>query len=581
MSNDPTTPATTTPPAGDDGPQQPQGLSFGQHVFIWSMIILVGVIFGVGSTVGVLQQGHTYVDDRRDVTQTDVSMRQRVATKLERHLNPYGEFALNNPRFWVYITATDYAGWAEQIRFARVAELAGLLPTGEAREALVARFLQERGPGDRTHAAILSEVQGTKDGVTRQELAAFLAERQALRALSQRLAPSPVLGEALASVVPRESLTVREVILDGSHLLPTVAADDPEIAAAYDTLRASRFATPSRVDLAVAYADVQVLRGPIATSLTETDLQAWYDAHPDTFTTLDPGSATAAPVRQPLANVRDDVRSRLSAERAPMEALRLAEAFATSLETTPITTAEAFAAAAAAAGLQITDVAVPEPAPGAAFALGNLGQITDQPGFFNRANAPGMIASPLTTTTEGADGVGQAVIIRLAARHDAGYRPLSEVTAQVQAYVAARRAWKDVLAQAEAVRTAAQGTGLAAWAASDGATAWKPALTTVTSEPGRRISAPPSDLGGPLGTDRLLAELAMPDLPVALDAVAPADPTTGSADLPRIRLVQVEGVAPPTAAADPADSTRRLQQLVGQALGAAARTRLRVQLGDE
>jgi hypothetical protein len=539
--------AAVAPPAGDDtGTKAPQSLTFSQHLFIWTMILLVGIIFGVGSTWGVIQQGQTYVDNtRKDVTTADVAYRAQIAERLERNLNPmYGtrEFYMYPQYFMRFMLAFDgernqYA-WAEQIRRARMAEAEGLMPTGEALEKIMQKFLAQTGPGNRTYAAILNDLKGGKDEITRIQLGDYLSERDAIQALFHRYGATPVIPDVAGELAANESITVTEVELSADALMPAVADDDVEIATTYDKVK-SRFTTPATVRLSVAAPDLAALTKAAATAITDAEIAAHFEAHKATFTKPKAGEAGKTEPKT-LDEAKDEIRATLAADKAGVQATEAAERFAETLgaDTQAEKDAAAFAAAATKAGMTVTPATLSEQPAGATYTLGALGTISDQAGFFNRSNNPGLITNVMLAT-----GTAKTPFIaRLDARTEAGHRSYkdnAEVRSQVKAIIAGRRAWKDFLAKAEAARAAAEQGGLSAWAASEAGKAWKPTLATKGDQgPDRRLAPPPAEADGAPGEARLLAELTLPARPVALEHVAVAAGST-----PKLRLVQVVSIA--------------------------------------
>ena len=506
-------------------------MTFGQHVFIWLMILLVGVIFGIGSTVGVLQQGATYIDEQKDITAAEITARRRVTDRLEMALNP------NPERTGRFLFRRGDPQWAAHIRMARIATKDGLVPTGSALDRLVSEFLAEKSESGRSYGAVLKDQVGSKHEVDLLDLRIFLAERQGVDALMQRTSSVPAVPGIAAELMTEEKFTVDQVELTAAQFLKPVAEDDPELETAYQKLRPTRFTSPAAADLKVAFADINVLRTKVVNGLTEADLKAWYDSHPGALTRPKADKPTETePI--PFAEAKDQVRDKLSRERAVPEAQKLVAAFNEIVSADGLTEKDstAFSAAAEKAGLKVQVHVLAEQTDSKPYALGDLGAVHDVVGFFNRSQAPGLITNLINT--EGAES--NPVIIRLDARRESGFKPLAEVKPQVREWLAGRRAWKELLAAAETARAAAAKTGLAAWAAAPEQAAWKTAVKSETARPTRKVQAPPAEPDGPPGDSQPIAALALPGRPIGLDRMEPGN----AGDLPRVRLVQVTKVEP-------------------------------------
>jgi hypothetical protein len=116
-----------------------QQLSATQHVMIWSLVLVVGVLFGMGSTVPML--GETGSRDVGSVSEVEILMRQHVARRLQDILNP------TRDQRGEYFEPMDnrnqglHQMWADRIKLARFAEKQGLMPSGAALDDIVKEFL--------------------------------------------------------------------------------------------------------------------------------------------------------------------------------------------------------------------------------------------------------------------------------------------------------------------------------------------------------------------------------------------------------------------------------------------------------
>lgn len=497
-------------------------LTFSQQVFIWSMIIIVGVIFGIGSSVTLLWTPSITVVG---VAEGEAVFRRQLSERLAR--------VLDNPQLG-YFSGGDRVLelYASDLRVARLAEARGLMPKGVALDRLEERFLATplSGSSSRTYLDALNEHIGGADEIRPEDLRRYLAERAARQGLYLRSAIAPAMPRAIAGVVKAmavERAELVEVVLSGERLIPEVKADDPEIAAAYTRLRGERrFTRPAGVRLTVAVASAAALAAGITPD--EAALKAWYDAHTDQFPG-DPGPGPTPPPK-PFEAVRDQVLAKVRHERASAAAQQKIAPLAGRDDLDGVREAEPFRAAATEAGLELVAVEAFDRTPGTVD-LGRLGTVQDIARIFGKEHEPGFLTRALPTST------GDWVVMRLESRTEPGFQELDEVRPEVVRLVAAQRAERALIEEAGRIREAlsAKGPGaLAAWASSDEAKPWKASLSTRPA--GLTDTLPP-----PAGTAEpaLIAALAMAARPVAVVRAASA-----AADgIPTIRLVQVAAVS--------------------------------------
>lgn len=549
---DPTKPPAN-PPAADDAkeavpagrgtlPQHKQ-LTVGQHLFIWSMVVIVGVAFGAAASLPMAMASAPKV---MDVEQNEVVRRQRIAERLERILNP-------GAPAWYRRFAMEYEQYAMRVRFARIADNEGLLPRGKALERLVDDFLAQplrsmaEPEGKRTQGDALRDHIGGRDEVTREELALFLAERQAFYALSARNVVVPAVSTHIADDVRAlqgEKLEVVEASLDGRRLLPEVKDDDPELAPTYERMRAQRFLRPAAATLAVAAADLAALQSKLAPS--DADLATAYEARKDEFRLpAPPASAATAATHRPFSEVKPDLAKRIARERAIAEAQRLCEALNQQVEDLQLDgnkDPKPFADAVAKSGLSLREGVVVEEAKGD-LDLGPLGKVKDVIRLFDKEHETGFISRPV----QAADGGW--LMVRLASRREAGFKELAEVRAEVKAVLAAQRGYRRFIEEAEKARAAAEAMGpggLSLWLAGPGAV-WGAKPATTEHRPTEPIRTPATEPGGVPGDPTPIASLALPARPVAL--------VENQGDALRVRLLQVAAIKADAAAAS--DDQRR------------------------
>lgn len=572
-------------PRGGAALPKHQQLTMSQHVFIWSLVLVVGVLFGMGSTVPWLEGGKQQVYGG-DVSESDIMRRQNVAKKLQATLNPNGAYGGEqfDPGMDRNSQREPYRYWVSFIKRARHANTVKLLPSGTALDGIVKEFLNRPLPGspNRRYAEALNETRDGDKAVTLEELRHFLAERRAVELLDAQHIVSPAVpqlfGDDMASlfpdyskgygnVTPADQVVVDQVILEPGKLLPTIADDDVELQATYDRLKPSKFTQPPAVEVSIAFADTKALAAKAEVS--EAEIKEWYDGHlqdfvkpveapltPKTEEKKDgdapkPPEAIKAPEApkveyKPLTEVRAGIKERLAKDKAEKEAKRLALAFdANAEELEQQKDPAAFMKAATKLGLAVREkVSIDQPGKERAglLEIGDLGTLSEnQLHLFNQDL--GSITRPVLS-----DGANPTwVIVRVEGKRDGGFRELKDpaVAKEVKAIVAAKRGWAEFAKQAELARAAAEQLGpggLRKWVESEAGKAWNTKADSATLGALTELGTPPAEAGGIPGDKRPLVSLAMPARPVAL-----TDSTGRGEDLPRFRLVQVTDYKPAAA----------------------------------
>ena len=549
-------------------------LTLGQQIFIWTMVAIVGVIFGVGASFSLV-----FAPTQRiaGIAEGEVLQRMQLAERMERVLNPNGSpwQPLWKQPPWV---ENPLEGYATDLRLARLGEARGLLPRGQALERIEREFLATpmAGSSGRTYLDALREHTGGSDEIRPDDLRRALSELAARRSLFARSAVAPAVPRALApdlAALRSDRAELAEVVLSGVRFIPEVALDDPGIPAAYEQLRGSRFTRPGGVTVAIAWADRD--EAGKALEISEADAQAWYSTHQDQFPgEPDPKDPGKQPPAKPFAAVKDQVITKLRAERgssAAQKALDLLNQNAEELEGEK--DPARFRAAIAAANLKLAEVSVEDRTPGTVD-LGSLGTIKDVMRLFGREHEVGFLSEPQITSA------GHWVMLRLEKRSDPGFQELVAVRAEVARHLAGRRAWKPLFEAASKLRDELAGKGpgaLAAWAASEEAKPWNVSLVNRPQPLTTQLATPPAEADGAAGEPQLLAALALSARPPALVAAEPA----WEGEVPRLRLVQVGELKP-----GPRDGLAEAQ-FAGQYRTALARygqtlfsRELQAQLGD-
>jgi hypothetical protein len=567
-----------------------QQLSATQKVFIWSMVIFVGILFGAGPiTDQLLGQGRqgSYVNN---VSEIDIIARQGVARRLQDALNPQRHTYFGGEMFEP--AAYDRYGrpqnvqeiWAERIKLSRYAEAQGLLPGGAALKAMLKEFLNKPMPGNsaKRYADVLVELHGEK-AVTEEQIKQYLAEARAREFLEIAKVVAPAVPVASGDMINAleamtraeqqqgkkgDQVVVDEVILSAKSLLAAVKDDDVEIQQEFDKLKDSRFTRALALETTVAYADLKDLAAKAL--VADSDIEAYYNAHKENYRKLiepikveekkpEAKTADAATSTEPkpeekkpevpvieykaLAEVSAEIKGILAKERAVVAGKDLVNKFAAMTEpllNQPNNTE--FKATAAKAGLVTTEkFFIEAPKSGGTLDAGMFGNLNEtQLHLFNQEK--GSITLAVQSTGEGDKATW--LVLRIDGRREAGFRDLSDpkVKEEVKSVLAGKRAYKELLTKAEEIRAAAEKLGpggLKKWAESEEAKKWDAKVTSNTRSALTQIDPPPIELNArSLGEGKLLAAMAMPERVVAL-----SDSPT-QADVPAVRLVQATDYQP-------------------------------------
>ncbi len=518
--------------AGNDLPKA-KALSLTQQVSIWILVLVVGVLFGMGTSFPLLMQGTSKVGG---VDQNEISLRRTVIARLSEIQSGRRGNVDSDERI------------ASVVRMARQADAEGLMPRGRALDEAVDAYIAVPIAGGRTLRDALVENQGGPYEVSRTELARFISERKAVEALQARHVAVPAIPLTVASQVAslrEDKLSADEVVLDASSFLPVIADDDAELPAIYDNLRARRFTRPAAVVLTIVVADPAAFAA--AETVSDDELAKRFESTKDLYKKPNPDPKAAAEYK-PLSEVAGELKLAIQMEKAGKTASAKINAFNQQVEEfVADKDATRLIAAAKAAGLEVREnVLADEPVDGV-ITLGDLGSFKDLIQIHSNDKTPGFLSNPVPTDS----ATPRWLILRLESHRDAGFRPLAEVRAEVKEELAAKRAYAPFLAAAESARSAAEKVGLAAWVASPDAARWKTTVANVSLRATETLTPPPAERGGSAAEPRLAASLAATAVkPVVLVTVG--DGLPGGAT-PKVKLVQAKDYTP---AAAPAEADR-------------------------
>lgn len=555
---------------GEDGPLQAKPQTFSQQVLVWVLVVAVGVLFGMGPALAILQGPGP--QQMASVSQTEAVEHKNILSRLDGLLGQ-GQ----RPR-------GDWGVYAEHIYTARRAEAQGLMPKGETLDRIVDEFLARELSGDgQTVGQRLAEYEKSDRGVKAHELKRVLRIETAARNLRSRHMVLPVVPSTV--IADLKALEGDRVMLAEASLSPTVlapefqaaaAADDATIRALYEELKDRWFRIPASSIVTVFAADPVAITPHVVVS--DEEIEAYYEAQkelrPDWMVSdeaeddpateeADAAAEPEEPTYQPLEEVREQIVGELREQHAKDLARTLYDAFSTAIRRrlaelgiqNPaelqrqdlMTIAEANTIGPATHGELLDapvgivireDVAVNEPEDGKTARLGEYGEVGFAGELFGEDAVIGTIDLPVTET----EGLG--LLLRLEATRPGSYRELDQVRDEVVAYHAGRLAWPTLLERAREIAATAQDMGADAltthFAPEEVRQRWGTTVETREVEPLTEFAAPPADVDGvPLETWPAIA-MATNQRPVKL-AFQPGQGETLVASLPGVRLVQVTG----------------------------------------
>jgi len=515
-----------------------KGATWSQQVFIWTMILLVGVIFGIGPSAGLLLQSPGEIGEYK-VDVGEVQRRQRIAVLLQDIL---GVRFTKFDRF----ERDPSLAYARDIRKARYAKDQGLMPSGGDLNRLVDEFMA-RKVGERTYADIFRDNRRSQE-LSDQELKLWLAEEFAIKALAARDIAAPVVpvaaGGTLQSLIEGK-LVVDEVVLTAKPLLPEVKADDPELAATYDKMKTQQtFAVAPATTVQVVAADLDALAR--AHTPSDDQVKAYYETHQAEFTkpapAVEAGKEAPKPEISPLVEVAEGIKATLRRQAALALAKPMLEAFEQTVESQGLDDqdAAAFASAANEAKLVVTEIEVSETRDDT-ITLGRFGALDQK--FRLHSAKPGTVTSVLKAQGE------QPVLLRVGARRASSVKPLTdpEVVTQVSEELAGQRAYALLLAEAETLRAAAEAAGpgglRTVFGTDEAKKRWEATVETKDRALDAEVTPPaPAGEATPAPREpRPLASLATPTNPVLIVEEAKRG------RIPTVKLVQVVGLKAPPA----------------------------------
>jgi len=548
------------------------------QIFIWTMVLLVGVIFGVGPSIGLVMQGQSQFGSYK-VDMSDVQRRQRVAEALQEIINPngYGEpmfskMMINQPPYIIHRSEDSYA---RNIRMAQMADDLGLTPSKAEVQILVDDFLAKKDPtGKSTYAQKIADSRRAKD-ITTADLEMWLSEEFAIDALDARSTAMPVLPAAVSTTfkpLREEKISSDQIVLSARSLLSDIKPDDAEFQSTYESLaNLNRFVVPAATVVQVAAPDFAALLA--AQSPTDEQAKAWYEGHKADYKKPAPPAPAngqtpapaAEPEYRPFDEVKVEILDRLRRDGASAAALAKVEAFIATVENDALEqgNAAAFAKAAADAGLIVKgDTQIPDTTGGQVL-LPGYGLLK------HSAREIGLVTSkPGSITDQQQTHDGQWLVLRFEKRLPASKKPIDdpEVRAVVSATLAGKRAYPVLLAAAEALREQAEKAGpggLRSVFADPAVKAkWNAEVTTSDMSVLEELTFPqPADAATARPDPRIAASLAVKGNPVVLVEVQQRG-NDGDSEIPEVRLVQSTGL---TAAAAP--TTEERTQLASQLRG--------------
>ncbi len=578
----PATPAapTATAPA-QRATLETRTLSFNEQVGIWILIILVGVVFGAGTSVTYLFSGSTKAV-AKDVTDVQARATLTVGNRLTQQLG--GVLGPESAQYLPYIhpglgreqtmeQATQF------LSLVRIAETEHLRPDKTGQEQLVRDFLKFQLGRDLSIGDVLTARKGPQ-ALSAEELGGWLADHRAQENLfaTRVLLPAIPLTAATAAQrafgagADRVEVDVIELTATGSALIAERLSPG-ELAAHYEQVKASRFTIPETAVLTVAWFDRLAAASAAAPAIAAAAIDQRYARDREVRFRITT-SGTAAVYRQLDDALRDELRRELALEDADRLAKAAAGILSQAVEeqqlAEPGKDPAGFARAASAAGLRLDQISVAAPLRGR-IALAQFGSVGVETGLWEQE--PGAISVAVQSDA------GFWLVARTMQRHPGSFQPFAQVQEQVRSQLAARRAWTELRDAALAMQTAAGSAGpggLLQVARGETYARWRPQpLSLQPMAVAKRITAPGQTVDQAGIATRSVGSLLVGEpgasAPVALERVE-----TAAHEPPRLRLIQARKLIPA-----PAPEANAAERLAGQYRNGTVGQHRRTLLNDE
>ena len=540
----------------------------GQQMLVWFLIIVVGVLFGMGPVLATLREAPP--PEYADVSQ-DVAL---AHNDIEAKINDVLFGTKRASREW---NSTAYTIW-----MSRLAEREGLMPKGEALDAVTDAWLDEpvNRWDDRTRRSVLLEYQSSDKGVRLDAVKLYLQVEEAATNLQQRYVQVPAIPQSMArdlAAVSGDRVSIEEVTLSTAPFVAefreAAGADEAAIEEAFNELEFSRFSVPAKRVVTVFAANPADFADQIV--VTDAQIEARYKADKEQKYLLPPpADQEVAEGEEPKPNYReldDELKTEITAiirqEHAVDLAAQLYNRFESLLhakvkggsqpaneipteDIVAIVDQCVIAAAdrddlsadvkmAVTAGVAINDAEGEMLIPGFGEAKRNgslfagdvsIGALFDariQLGEADELMGPGMRK----------DAPSMRLLLRVDERVEATTKALGDegVREEVIDYVAGRLAWGKLLESAEQMATNASEGGLKAFFEGK-EDRW--GAVTERSVPGlEEFAAPPEEVDGDPGEAQ--TAIALLD-----DGITLASAPRSEAGLPQVRLVRAVAYVP-------------------------------------
>ncbi len=569
-------------------------LTFSQHLFIWTLIVVVGVLFGMGGSMQVFfERGGGPV---HGVSEREIEQRRDIIQRLGKVLQEDRMALYSQDPLVTEIRRGISSGYSNEfisfeIRLAAIARKAGCSPIGATLDDYVNHWLDQDRFGH-TNRALLSEAVGGDHEVHFDDLRAFAADVIAYKEYQDRHVYSPAVPTAVSSQIAllEDKVMVDSAVLPEGGFIKPIDPKDPRLLDTYDRMRRlGSFVKPESVALTVAYSDIAALTKAAAASITDAEAKAYYESHkaepqyaqprkpeptqpkatpqtpakpspqspqsPQTPAKPTPPAAPAKeapPVPKPYAEVRQGIIDQLAATKAQAAAKAAVEAFDKAIGDQGLDGQKdpaGFIQAAKTAGLVTASLSVDRPTKQASrgqgeeaeetLTVGAIGTMLDDAQLFAPDKEAGFTSRPIQVS--GAHPTW--ALVRLESRTEKGYKSLAEVQPEVMAYLQNRSAYSDFIAAAKQARADAQklgAGGLKAYFASPAGAHWKATVVSSTLPVSDALVPPPDQADAPAPTDSAIAgSLALGDHAVALVGVSASEDDKNA--LPTVKLIQGTG----------------------------------------
>ena len=325
--------------------------SLAQTLLVIALVILVGIIFGIGqSSLTMAFDTKTVVEAEAGLTNVDKMTYSRIGTiewLIQMGKKPH---------------EVEDAEWSQAERFAgyyqiplviaKLGELQGLKPEGEALDALLEDYLSNpgRNPDYPTLAHAFRDVSKANvkgRTLTALELRDYIANKHAATNLQAQHQAKLIIDREAAATTRKlgaEKISTEEATISTAALIEKYKAevlkDEESLLLRYEDIKDERFVIPRRCHLTLIGVDANTLRESVV--ISDEEIGTYFEENKETDPQLkkigpaeEPKEGEAPPSPKMISKTLDEsrayIRGKLQGEKADAVAVDLCNRFLTAL----------------------------------------------------------------------------------------------------------------------------------------------------------------------------------------------------------------------------------------------------------